>query len=469
MATGSTASSGTDPQDSQDETEAAERPDRPDSGGGAAVHDPARRAFFFQFGKQAATAVGQVAGMADAVGRTSSALASELLGLDEDQTRRQPEFVRAGAAADPVVSAAEPSAEHAYRSAYRLSDEGLVILDQRRIPESLDEVVARRGSDVAYYLRLGVARGGPLMAQVAAYGLALTAVERRDAGPDALRTELHRTRLALTEARPSARLPAWALARQWAALEALPEPATGSDMATALRAEADAIATEVTAGQAAIAGALTELLASMRDASTTDDVRPVDDRPLTVLLHGSQGALAGGQVGAAISALSSLAETGHPARVFLTEGRPFMDGARLAAWELRQAGLEFRLVPDAAVAWLLAREPLDAILIAAEWVAANGDTGALVGSRALGLLAASQPPSSRPRVVIHGLAAVRDPDTPDGAAIPTELRPARELTADLHDVPVRVPDALVPAADVLPVHAIDIFVTERGHTPIGAG
>ena len=127
---------------------------------------------------------------------------ADLVVLDEASGESAP-FTRGGATSEPVVSVARPRAEDAFRSAYRLSEDGLVLLDQRAVPERLDEVVARRGSDVAYYLRLGVARGGPLMAQVAAYGLALTADERRQASPDALRAELRRTRQALVEARPS--------------------------------------------------------------------------------------------------------------------------------------------------------------------------------------------------------------------------------------------------------------------------
>ena len=449
MATGSIPSSGTDGPDPQEaaQDDAAERP----------VTDPERRAFFFQFGRQAVSAVGQVAGMASAASRTANAMAGELLGLDEGNAEPA-SFTRGGPTSEPVVSAATPGAGGAFRSAYRMVGDELVLLDQRRIPEALEEVVAKRGSDVAYYLRLGVARGGPLMAQVAAYGLALTAAERHEAPPEALRTELRRTQQALVEARPSARLPVWALERQLAVISGLPESVPGAQVATALRAEAEAIASDMTSWQAAIAGTLAQALAPMGDEA------PSSQEPPTVLLHGSQGALAGGQVGAVVSALTSLAEAGRAPRVFLTEGRPFMDGARLAAWELRQAGLEYRLVPDSAVAWLLARERIDTVLIGAEWVADNGDTGALVGSRGLALLAATTPPPRKPRVIVHGPAAVRDPGTPDGSAIPVELRPARELTAYLRDVPVRVSDALVPAADVIPAEAIEAFVTERGMT-----
>jgi methylthioribose-1-phosphate isomerase len=450
VATGSTPSSGTDrPRPDPDEASEQRSPDAPASPPQRSSRDvdPARRAFFLEFGKQAVSAVGQVAGMADMASRSATAVAGELLGLDEDAAAR-PAFTRSGATTDPVVSAA-PAGDDAFASAFRLTDEGLVLLDQRAIPERLDEVVARRGSDVAYYLRLGVARGGPLMAQAAAYGLALTAAERADAPAEGRDLELRRTERALVEARPSSRLVGWAVERMRGVADAAAPSTGGAELARLLRAEADAIAAHVSASQAAIAGGL---------ASALSDA---PDRALAVLLHGSQGALAGGLVGAGIGALARLRDEGRELHVFVTEGRPFMDGARLASWELRQADLEHRLIPDAAVAWLLAREELDAVLVSAEWVAANGDVGALLGSQTIaGLIAAMPTDRARPRLLVGGLAAARDPRTADGSAIPVELRPARDLAAYLADVPIRAGDALVPAADVIPAAAVDALITE---------
>lgn len=445
MATGSTASSGTDPHDAEARQEAEGSGGSSGVSGGAA-HDPTRRAFFFHFGKQAASAVGQLAGMADVVGRTSSALAGELLGLDppESEQQRSP-FVRSGATTDPVVSAAQPAAENAYRSAYRLADDGIVLLDQRHLPEALEEVVARRGSDVAYYLRLGVARGGPLMAQVAAYGLWLTAAERAGRPAEHRRVEFERTARALIDARPSSRALAAAVARMQAVATGLGDEADGLEVAGALRAEADTIAGEATASEAALAVRL------------GSDLVAAHDSPLTLLVHGGQGSLVAGQLGAGVAALTRIRDGGRDVRIFVAEGRPFMDGARLASWELRQAGLAHRIVPDSAAAWLFAREHIDAVLMRAEWVAANGDVGALLGARALAQLAAVA--DERPRVVVIAPAAATDAGTADGAAIPSELRPARELAAYLSETPIRASDALVPASDVVPAALIDVLVT----------
>ncbi len=333
-----------------------------------------------------------------------------------------------------------------------------MLLDQRGIPEKLEEVGAKRGSDVAYYLRLGVARGGPLMAQVAAYGLALTAVERAGQPEDQRDVELRRTEGALIEARPSARLLAWSMERMRSALpgsnQSMPDRSTsGAEIAAALRAEAAAIATDFGAWHAAIAALLVDVLSGP------------DDGPLSVLLHGDPGALWGGTVGTVLPALRQLRDRGRGLNVFVTEGRPFMDGARLASWELRQAGIDHKVIPDSAVAWLLDREPIDAILIGAEWIADNGDVGALVGGRAVAQLAAA----AGVRVVVSGVSATIDPSTPDGAAIPVELWPARDLAAYLADVPIRGSDALVPASDVVPAATVSALVTERGVFVPGEG
>ena len=309
--------------------------------------------------------------------------------------------------------------------------------------------MARRGSDVAYYLRLGVARGGPLMAQVAAYGLWLTAAERADKPADQRRVELRRTEQALVDARTSSRLLARAVERMQALASSFDESAPGDEVAAALRLEADAIAEDVTTSEAALASALEAALPSAAG------------RPLRLLLHGGQGALIAGQLGATLVALGRMRAAGRELEVYLTEGRPFMDGARLASWELRQADIEHKIVPDAAVAWLFERQPIDAVVVRGEWVAANGDTSALLGARGLAQLAAAAGADERPRLIVIAPSAAIEDHTPDGAAIPSELRPSRELVAYLADTPIRASDALVPAADVIPSRLVDTLVHER--------
>jgi methylthioribose-1-phosphate isomerase len=238
-----------------------------------------------------------------------------------------------------------------------------------------------------------------------------------------------------------------------AAVDGLGQDAEGAEVATRLRSEADAIASGFQTAHAAISSSLTALLPQP------------EDRPLAVLVHGDQGALHGGLIGTGLAALRRLRDQSRELRVFVTEGRPFMDGARAASWELRQAGVDHKIIPDTAVAWLFTREPIDAVLLAAEWVAINGDVGAVIGSRAIAQQAAAARAGdggTGPHVIVSGVAGAIDPQTADGAAIPTELRPARDLSAFLADVPIRASDALVPATDVIAAASISALVTEAG-------
>jgi methylthioribose-1-phosphate isomerase len=418
-----------------------------------------------------------MAGIANMLNRSTSAAAANLLGLGEPFSTRPQRTESWTSTRVPTTVAPAHPAEDTYRSPYRLAGETLVILDQRVLPGRFDELVARRGADVAYYLRLGAVRGGPLMAQLAAYGLALTAQERASAPAEAVERELQRTGRALTLAWPTSRLLAWAVQRMLALALGDGEGSAGPARGAALRAEADAIASELQVAQSAIADALVGHLP-----------QPAD-RPLTLLLHGAPGALTGGLVGTAITALIRLNAEGRRLRVFVTETRPFLEGARLAAWELRQGGVGYQLIPDSAVAWLFERETVDAVLMDAEWIAANGDSAAVVGSRAVAQLAAAAPelaaaapepaaavpatPTTRtrerPRVLVCGISHAFDPATADGSAMPAQLRPVRDLTAFLDDVPVGPTEALVPAIDVIPAGTITALVTERGIlSPTGA-
>lgn len=425
------------------------------SGPPSARHDPARRAFFREFGRQALTTVGQVAGMADIVGRTGSAAAANLLGLDEPRPRPAvPRPRPTGGRITPPRPATARDTEHTYRSPYRLDDDALVIVDQRLIPDAIEELVCKRGADVAYRLRTGACRGGPVMAQVAAYGLWLSARERADRPAEQRLPELRRTRDALAAARASSRLPMWAMERMGAVMEAH-EEADGATLAAALRSEADAIAARFQADHMAIAGHLADALPHP------------DDRPLSVLIHGDPGALAGGLYGTGITALSMLAERERRLQVHVTETRPTMEGARLASWELRQLGIRHRIIADSAVSWLFERETVDAIILAPEWIAADGAASGVIGSRAVALQASVASPDAhgeRPRLFLVGSSTLIDEGRPDGAALPTEQRPARELSAYLGNMTLRSADATVPATDVVPPATIHALVTEHGVT-----
>lgn len=356
-------------------------------------------------------------------------------------------------AAPPLPAARQPavtaSQDAPWRSPYRVADDALHLLDQRRLPDAADEQLCRRAADVAFYLRVGAARGGPLMAQLAAYGIAFSAFEMRDRPLEARRAELQRVGKVLIQARASSRMLRWAVERAWAIADALGDDADGATVAARLRADADARAADAELDHARIARSLEELLP-----------RP-DGRPLSVLVHGDPGALGAGLVGTALVALANRVAAGGEVRVWVTETRPHMEGARLASWELANLDIEHSVVPDAAVGALLERERIDAVLLGAEWVAANGDVGAVVGSRVVAGMAATASGGPVP-VFATAPIATFDAGTPDGRAIPVDDRPTRDLQLYTTGTRLARTKGWNPAADVVPAAWVERLVTEMG-------
>ncbi|MEZ4596540.1 MAG: hypothetical protein R3C32_06670 [Chloroflexota bacterium] len=160
------------------------------------AHDPDRRAFFRLFGRQAVQTVAQVAGMASAVSQMPANALTGLVDLTSTpvSTPRPPL-----PASRPATT---PGVDAPYRSPYRVTEDAIHLLDQRRLPDAADEQLCRRASDVAFYIRVGAARGGPLVAQLAAYGLALSAHDVRERPADVRRLELRRVGRALRPRAP---------------------------------------------------------------------------------------------------------------------------------------------------------------------------------------------------------------------------------------------------------------------------
>ena len=183
----------------------------------------------------------------------------------------------------------------------------------------------------------------------------------------------------------------------------------GGAIADALRAEADAIVMEATTDHGRLAGFGLEAL-------------PVPaEGPLRILTHCNTGPLACGQYGTALGVVQAAHHAGRALHVWVDETRPYLQGARLTAWELAQAGVPHTLIPDVAAGHLMARGEVDAVIVGADRVAANGDTANKVGTYTLAVLAARH---GIPFYVAAPTSSV-DLETPDGAAIPIEERTRR--------------------------------------------
>ena len=339
-------------------------------------------------------------------------------------------------------------------SPIRLDRDGptLRLLDQRRLPEEERWIECPDAASVAEAIRDMAVRGAPAIGIAAAYGaaLALARPPADDADAGAIRERFEDAARRLLAARPTAVNLAAAIERQRRRLsEAL---ATGdrADLAEqaahSLLAEADAIAAE-------------DRAANRRIGELGRSLLPDAPAPVRFLTHCNTGSLATGGYGTALGIVRSAAESGRPVEVFACETRPRLQGARLTAWELLHANIPVTLITDGTVGALLARERVDAVVVGADRIAANGDTANKIGTYQAAVLAREH---GVPFWVAAPFSTV-DLATADGADIPIEERSPAEVT-ELSGTRVAPPGAAAwnPAFDVTPARLISAIVTERG-------
>jgi methylthioribose-1-phosphate isomerase len=397
--------------------------------------DPNRRQFFRRFAGEVLTGAAQVVAVVEDLRDRSAAEAASLLS----------DGASPAAIADPRVGAAPTG----FRTPFRFeSDDVLLVIDQRRLPDELVEIPVRGAHDTAAAIRDMAIRGAPAIGQVAALGLALQARSARSAHPVARRAILEGAGDTLRAARPTAVNLAWAVDRVLRRFREIGELSEdGEGIAAAMLAEANAIVAEATEDHGRMAAAGLELLPAP------------DGRPVQVLTHCNTGPLGAGQFGTALGVVQAAHHAERPIHVWVDETRPYLQGARLTAWELDQAGVPHTLIPDVAAGSLLARGDVDAILVGADRIAANGDTANKVGTYPLAVLAQRH---GVPFYVVAPLSSV-DLETADGSAIPIEQRRADEVTV-IRGVRVAPRGTMVwnPAFDVTPAALITAIVTDEG-------
>jgi methylthioribose-1-phosphate isomerase len=324
----------------------------------------------------------------------------------------------------------------------RWKDGRVAILDQRRLPDERRVLACESVEEVAEAIETLAVRGAPAIGIAAAYGVALAARlaggEPRPFQSRAIREASER----LGATRPTAVNLGWALSRMRRAHDALGE----SDPATVERVlleEADRILEE-------------DLEASRRMAEAGSVLVPDGARVLT---HCNTGGLATGGLGTALSLVTRAHATGRKVSVLVDETRPLLQGSRLTAWELTEAGVPHRVLVDAAAAWAIARGLVDLVVIGADRVARNGDTANKVGSYGVALAARAH---AIPFYVVAPASSF-DPSLASGSAIPIEERSGREVTrVGERRVAPEGATAFNPAFDVTPGELVAAFVTEAG-------
>jgi methylthioribose-1-phosphate isomerase len=396
--------------------------------------DLGRRRFFRQFAGELFNGAAGVVGAAQALQRASAEAAGAI--LDPTSVARHD------------VAAAPPPAPTGFRTPYRESLGILHIVDQRKLPDVLEEYQAKGAAEAAYAIREMIVRGAPAIGAVAAIGLALTANKTRTTRPYARRATLRGAANALRNARPTAVNLGWAVDRVMAAYYAVGDLSEDGDaIADAIRAEADTIVFETTEDHGRLAG------------FGLDALEFPTDRPLQILTHCNTGPLACGQYGTALGIVQAAHHAARSVHVWVDETRPYLQGARLTTWELAQAGVPHTLIPDVAAGHLMARGEVDVVIVGADRIAANGDTANKVGTYTLAVLAARH---GIPFYVAAPISTV-DLGTPDGEAVPIEERKADEVLL-VRGVRIAPPDTDVrnPSFDVTPAELITGIATDEG-------
>ena len=401
--------------------------------------DLGRRRFFRQFAGDLANTAATMVGAAQALQRTSAEMASAIL----DPTR---------AALDEAAAAdAAADAGPAFRTSFRVDGAVIRFVDQRALPLKVVEHAADSAASVVWAIRNGVVVGGPAIGQAAAIGLTLSADRVAGTRPYARRATLRGAANAMTNLSPTHASLRWAVERVMNAYREIGElEDDGPAIAAAMHEEADRIVAETTDDHGRLVDA---------GLAAVDALSRTGEGPLRLLVHGPSGTLAGGQFGTALAIAIAAHHAEREVRVIVPEARPGFSGSRITCWELAAAGVPHVLVADTAVASLLAAGEIDAVLVPADRVAANGDVAAIVGTYPIAVVAARH---GVPVFVCAPLSSI-DPSTADGSSIEIGLRPDGELeqVGNVTLAP-RGTEVRVPAHDVTPAELVTSWITGAG-------
>lgn len=324
----------------------------------------------------------------------------------------------------------------------RWQDNRLEMIDQRVLPARFEYLSYDSAASVAHGIRAMVVRGAPAIGCAAAYGVALEALRLRETAPETFRNGMEKGFASLAQSRPTAVNLFWALQRMrqvWQGMGA----AAPAVVAERLLDEAHEIHAEDIRINRAMGAAGAALLA--------DGAR--------VLTHCNAGALATAGWGTALGVIRSAAEAGKKISVIADETRPFLQGARLTAWEMVQENIPVTLITDNMAGHLMAHGEVDAVIVGTDRVAANGDVANKIGTYMVAVLARRH---NIPFYVACPLSTI-DSNIASGAEIPIEERAPEEVTG-FRDCQWAAQGVSVrnPAFDVTPAELVTALITEKG-------
>ena len=319
---------------------------------------------------------------------------------------------------------------------------GIRFIDQTKLPTEETYITATNYQQVADIITTMVVRGAPAIGVAAAMGVAI-GIQNSDAKDvPALRADLNKISKILAATRPTAVNLFWAIDRmnqKFDQVAHLPVP----EIKAALVEESKRMHVEDIASNQAMGRHGAVLLPATGN----------------VLTHCNAGALATAGYGTALGVIRAAVESGKKLHVFADETRPFLQGARLTAWELMKDGIPTTVLPDSAAGSMMRAGKIGAIVVGADRIAANGDTANKIGTYQVAVLAKE---NNVPFYVAAPFSTI-DLNTPDGNGIPIEQRNPKEVT---HFSGKQItPDGVSianPAFDVTPAKYVTAIITERG-------
>lgn len=318
----------------------------------------------------------------------------------------------------------------------------LEMIDQRVLPTTFAYLSYTSATETAEGIRSMVVRGAPAIGCAAAYGVALEALRLRSASAADFTSGMDKAFDVLAASRPTAVNLFWALKRMRAVWESVKDrPA--DEIAERLLAEAHEVTAEDIRINRAMGAFGAELL--------PDGAR--------ILTHCNAGALATAGHGTALGIFRSAVEAGKKISVIADETRPFLQGARLTAWEMVQEKIPVTLITDNMAGFMMSKGEIDAVVVGADRVAANGDVANKIGTYMVAVLARRH---GIPFYVACPLSTI-DLNISDGSAIPIEERAPEEVTG-FRDCQWAAQGVKVrnPAFDVTPVELVTGLITEKG-------
>lgn len=322
-------------------------------------------------------------------------------------------------------------------------DNQLLLLDQRILPEQTVYLHYSRSGEAADAITDMVVRGAPAIGVTAGYAMVLAAGEAMVLSADNWQQEITPFVDYLAKARPTAINLHWAIVRMQACIANLDAGLDKNKVLTVLLDEAKAIHSE-------------DIQANKTMGEFASALLPEN---CGVLTHCNAGALATGGYGTALGVIRSGVANGKITKVYADETRPWLQGARLTAWELLQDNIPVTLIADSAAAYLMQQGKVQWIVVGSDRIAANGDVANKIGTYSLAVAAKYH----GIKFMVAAPTSTIDMAMPSGEGIPIESRPRDEVLAVMGQrVAAEGADSWNPVFDVTPASLVDAIVTEKG-------